>query len=251
MIKKLDISSYGSFQDFEWNKNINRQFGRRNIIYGRNYSGKTTLSRIFRVLEKEKHHFDFKDGKFKLFMEDGRTVDQTQVNNSNLNVRVYNSDFIRDNLSVFYNDDGTVQVFTVLGEANIKIESLIKNARGKIQEIERKVGNISDKTGISGEITRLKKEKNKKENKLDDLLRNKAREIYQNEFFFKRTQSKRTYNIRDIKSEIDQATELTEQERGKQKKVLQDNIKSNVNYKLQQLEQFDINNLIDRIVFNA
>ena len=55
-IKKID--KYAVFNNFDWNEIVRdkgnnvAEFKSINIIYGRNYSGKTTLSRIFRSLEK-------------------------------------------------------------------------------------------------------------------------------------------------------------------------------------------------------
>lgn len=57
MINGIDINSFGSFAGLDWKKRIRdggnnpQDFKRLNILYGRNYSGKTTLSRIFRALE--------------------------------------------------------------------------------------------------------------------------------------------------------------------------------------------------------
>lgn len=57
MINQIDISNFGSFSDFTWRKSVKdrgnnvQSFKRLNVLYGRNYSGKTTLSRIFRALE--------------------------------------------------------------------------------------------------------------------------------------------------------------------------------------------------------
>ena len=42
MFTKIDIEKFGLYKDFEWN--TLPALGRVNIIYGRNYSGKTTLS---------------------------------------------------------------------------------------------------------------------------------------------------------------------------------------------------------------
>jgi len=51
MFKKIDIQKFGLFEDFKWSKElIDNQLNKVNIIYGRNYSGKTTLSRIFGCL---------------------------------------------------------------------------------------------------------------------------------------------------------------------------------------------------------
>ena len=56
-VKRLDIKSFGSYSDFVWkgsirnSKNEVEDFRKLNILYGRNYSGKTTLSKIFRSFE--------------------------------------------------------------------------------------------------------------------------------------------------------------------------------------------------------
>ena len=57
MIEKLDIANFGSFDGFRWDTDVREphgavgRFKKLNILYGRNYSGKTTLSRIFRSFE--------------------------------------------------------------------------------------------------------------------------------------------------------------------------------------------------------
>lgn len=57
MIEKLDIANFGSFTEFRWDTDVRESHGavgrfkKLNILYGRNYSGKTTLSRIFRSFE--------------------------------------------------------------------------------------------------------------------------------------------------------------------------------------------------------
>ena len=45
MFTKIDIKKFGLYKDFKWAGLP--ELSRVNIIYGRNYSGKTTLSRIF------------------------------------------------------------------------------------------------------------------------------------------------------------------------------------------------------------
>ena len=54
-IKK--IKNLAVFEDYNWDEHVKdkngsvQNFKDINIIYGRNYSGKTTLSRIFRAFE--------------------------------------------------------------------------------------------------------------------------------------------------------------------------------------------------------
>ena len=53
MIKKIHtIRKIGVFQDYRRNGDL-RDFDDKNIIYGWNYSGKTTLSRLISFLDKE------------------------------------------------------------------------------------------------------------------------------------------------------------------------------------------------------
>ncbi|WP_369326865.1 AAA family ATPase [Alcaligenes nematophilus] len=67
MINQIDIASFGSFQGLEWKQTVRdsgknvKFFQRLNILYGRNYSGKTTLSRVFRALETRKLPLNYID----------------------------------------------------------------------------------------------------------------------------------------------------------------------------------------------
>lgn len=65
MIKKFSKISYGSYEDFIWVRDL-KEFQKINIFYGRNYSGKTTLSRILRSFELKEKHKDYLDSKFEL-----------------------------------------------------------------------------------------------------------------------------------------------------------------------------------------
>ncbi len=70
MINQIDSANFGSFQDWDWKKTVRdsgknvKSFQRLNILYGRNYSGKTTLSRIFRALETRKLPLNYVSSSF-------------------------------------------------------------------------------------------------------------------------------------------------------------------------------------------
>ncbi|EAI8264935.1 hypothetical protein CRM13_09060, partial [Campylobacter coli] len=53
-ILKFDKINFGSYENFTWDNGL-EEFKTINIFYGRNYSGKTTLSRIARSFELKKH----------------------------------------------------------------------------------------------------------------------------------------------------------------------------------------------------
>lgn len=78
MIYELDIAHFGSFDGFHWKNSIRdtpgnnvQHFKKLNIIYGRNYSGKTTLSRVFRSLEKGEIPWRFEGASFAVRGEQG------------------------------------------------------------------------------------------------------------------------------------------------------------------------------------
>jgi len=76
MIKKIDINNFGSYNEYSWNRVLSqdRSFKDVNIIYGRNYSGKTTLSQIFRCLEKKTLHSDYDNPDFNITLDSGSEI---------------------------------------------------------------------------------------------------------------------------------------------------------------------------------
>lgn len=205
MIKKIDIQKFGIFNDYEWNKTIggddDLSFKAVNIIYGRNYSGKTTFSRILKSIEDEKIHGDFSDANFEITLSDNNKITPSNLSDfkDQLLIRVYNSDFVKTNLSWLHNADGSINPFTILGQKNVEIDNQIK-------AIDEKLGNIELETGLLSE--QFKKEENfkiqsnkyqGKVNDLDNKLKDKARDIKNNTKLFNFP----TFNISHIKSDIE------------------------------------------------
>ena len=150
MINKIDIPKFALFNEFLWDKTIGKDtiFKTVNIIYGRNYSGKTTLSRIFRCVEKGEIHRHYLDAKFSISLSDKRSLSQNNLTSvpDDIKVRVYNADFVKDNLSWLHNDDGTIKPFTLLGSINVELDT-------KIKDIEEKLGKEDDKKGLRFELS--------------------------------------------------------------------------------------------------
>jgi wobble nucleotide-excising tRNase len=70
------------------------EFRRYNLIYGFNASGKTTLSRVLRCLER-----GASDGEFAVSFDDGKTITHESTRGTpSSNVAVFNIDFIDENL---------------------------------------------------------------------------------------------------------------------------------------------------------
>src|SRR5690625_335664 len=221
MIKKVDISEFGSFKNFSWNT-VMGEFQQRNIIYGRNYSGKTTLSRVFQCLEKDVMHDDFKTGNFQFHFENGDTINESQLPANRFNIRVYNSDFKRDNLSILHDDNGYVKPFAIIGETNVDTEKNIKINREEIEEMKRKIGDIEKKDGLLAEYNQLKKRYEQLDNHLAKMLTEKAGEIRGDIHLFKRTKGSKTYDKRNLEAEIPLAIKLTKEDKERYLSIIKD-----------------------------
>lgn len=100
----------GVIRDFTWPEEL-PSFGRYNLIYGWNGSGKTTISNIFRSLELQKPP----EGEVTLAIGN-RIVTGNSFPNTEVPVKVFNRDFVSAN--VFPIEGGNVPPIFILGEEN-------------------------------------------------------------------------------------------------------------------------------------
>ena len=152
MFTKINIKKFGLYKDFTWPEDL-PEFGRVNIIYGRNYQGKTTMSRIFDSVGLGVLHKNYADGEFVLQTDDANTPQVTQANMEDCpyKVRVYNSDFVKRNLSWLNNEDlGEIKAFALLGETNNAVQE-------EIDKIKEKLGDADKKTGLRYELQEKEK----------------------------------------------------------------------------------------------
>ena len=135
------IKSFGSFRDFAWDNSVKDNGGTVclcediNVIYGRNYSGKTTLSRIVRAMQQKQMPAHYEGAKFTVEFTDRHIVDQTLAQDTPLPIRVFNQDFVCDNLRFLLDtrsSDGTISSFAVIGEANNRLEEEIKHLEDEL-----------------------------------------------------------------------------------------------------------------------
>lgn len=205
MINQIDIASFGSFQGLDWKKTVRdsgknvKPFQRLNILYGRNYSGKTTLSRIFRALETRKLPLNYAGSSFTVTGDKG-AVTQAGLLTHNYDVRVYNRDFVTDNLSFLVNQDvgGVIKTFAIVGEQNKEIDEAIAL-------IETKLGSIEGKVGLRFELETKRKERDRTKaayttasNGLDEKLRTHAADKIKKN----RQYGSAIYNIDHIRRDI-------------------------------------------------
>ncbi len=151
MIKKIDqLKTFGIYKNFEWSKcGTLKDFSSKNIFYGWNYSGKTTLSRLFSSLKNKMIHEDFsEEGNFKISSETGNYQHDT-IHTYTRNIEVFNSDYIKENLKWEFDDNINAISFEV-GES-IEIRDKISKNLKEIDEIEGTVG----KSGKKAEFQKL------------------------------------------------------------------------------------------------
>jgi wobble nucleotide-excising tRNase len=134
MIRRIQyIKGFGVFDHFQWPADL-PDFKRFNLIYGWNYSGKTTLSRAFRCFEQGLPHVDFAAAQVQLKADGGTIYDLFEPSSAPA-FRVFNSDFVRENLSF---DDGSAAPILVLGT-----EDIAKQETLNAKKVERDTLNLS------------------------------------------------------------------------------------------------------------
>lgn len=145
MIKKIDhIRAFGIYQNFEWSTSGTlKDFSSKNIFYGWNYSGKTTLSRLFSSLKNKTIHGDFAEGSSFKISSEGGSYQHDTINTYTRNVEVFNSDYIRDNLKWEFDDNINAISFEV-GES-IDIREKIESNLTEIADIEGTENTIGKK----------------------------------------------------------------------------------------------------------
>lgn len=156
MIKRINkIKKFGVFEDYRRSGDI-RDFEEKNIFYGWNYSGKTTLSRLISYLDKNVEiEDDYKDVEFEVELEDGSKIDNVNRVTSTLQVQVFNSDFVKDNLHFGISDKINGIKFAVGDTGNIleQIEEIDKYITKANIVIDRNQGNITSFNGFETKFT--------------------------------------------------------------------------------------------------
>lgn len=157
MITKINkIKDFGVFKNF--NGSALPEFKTFNLIYGWNYSGKTTLSRVFRCLEKGKLHDDYSTATFEM---ENATAKYDNTFALKANIRVFNSDFVKENLKW---DADNIEPIFLLGAENIELQAELKQKE-------------TDLTIAETELAEDKRLRTEKQNRINGAVTNKARDI--------------------------------------------------------------------------
>lgn len=211
MISKFEeIKNMAVFRNFNWNSSVLDSngkpltFKRVNIIFGRNYSGKTTLSRVVRSFETGKLSDKYRAPTFKLILDNSIALSEIDYAEKKLLTRVFNEDFIRDNLQFMINPDSSILPFAILGEDNARIEAEIASIKTILGTLngDESTGLYKDyylsKAAYSAAINDLSKAEEILERQNHAKATDKGTGIkYQVDRF-----GKQNYNIRDLYKDI-------------------------------------------------
>jgi len=225
MIEHIDISCFGSFRNFVWRNCVREsdgniaEFKKLNILYGRNYSGKTMLSRIFRGLETGMLPDKIEDPSFSIKTSSG-TINQTEIPATHLQIRVYNKDFVDEHLDFLRDAQGNITPFAIVGRENKEIDRQIAQIEEELGSVERRRGLRHELANKRAEMQSRQEARDKAEKNLKGKLTDKARKIKQNH-----QHDDVNYDIRKINRDIKAIAErsmavLTEDEQKERKAVL-------------------------------
>lgn len=187
-IKRIaEIKNFSIFKNFNWDSNLTYQnkqgqnevydFKDINIFYGRNYSGKTSLSKIIRALETKVLSPKYENPDFKIEIDSQSLITPTTLSIFTHPIHVYNSDFVKENLKFIHDDTQNIESFSVtLGGDNQQIIN-------QIQSLKNELGSNQEnaETGIylsiKNKMTELQTAQNNHTSRttaLNDLLTDKA-----------------------------------------------------------------------------
>lgn len=153
----VKLRDCGVFRDFKWPSDL-PEFGRYDLIYGWNGSGKTTISRLFRALE---HRTPPPTGQVTLVL-DGQSISGDEFTQVTLPVRVFNRDFVTE--SVFPVAGGEVPPIFVVGKESVE----------KQKEVDRLKGG---RTRAEADLAAARSEKQDAERAFDRICIDRARVI--------------------------------------------------------------------------
>lgn len=192
----------GVLRDFTWPSDL-PTFGRFNLIYGWNGSGKTTISNLFRALEMRAAPAN---GEV-VFSINGRNVRGDKFKQEMIPVRVFNRDFVSEN--VFPVDGDDIPLIFVLGKETIEKQKQLDLAKGNLVGAETALQSAKEKQRDAERV--LDKHCFDRATVIRDTLRSSGKNEYNN---YDRTNYKqRAQQMTDAGDQNDHLLEETDRER--------------------------------------
>lgn len=199
-IKKIDIKDFGCYKDYKQHNQlgIGNDFnvGRVNIFYGRNYSGKSTYSKIFQSIELKQLPEKYGDIDFEIKLANQTFIKSNEITTHMLPIdcKVFNQRFIDDN--IYLHNDNKLNSFQISIGSDTN-ETLKKIEDIRLNELKPRNEKLSQ---IESNITEKQKKNKISKDSLDSKLRTTASKIKNLKNPSVVVGNK--YDIRDIKEEF-------------------------------------------------
>jgi len=143
MITQINkLRRFGIYQNYTWG--AIDDFKHKNLVYGWNYSGKTTLSKLFQVLEFKDKNKCFSGSEIEISINDGTTkiINQDSLASFPFIVKVFNSEYIK---RIFVWDEpktGFSPIAFYLGDEAGDLKKKVK----KLETVIERLTYLRDKT---------------------------------------------------------------------------------------------------------
>ena len=198
-IKKIDIKDFGCYKDYKQHSQsgIGNDFndGRINIFYGRNYSGKSTYSKIFQSIELKQLPEKYENIDFEVKLANHRIIKSNEIGSDlPIDCKVFNQQFIDDN--IYLHNDNKLNSFQISIGSDTN-ETLKKIEDIRLNELKPRNEKLSQ---VESDITKKQKKLKSSENGLNSKLRTTASKIKNLKNPSVVVGNK--YDIRDIKEEF-------------------------------------------------
>lgn len=198
-IKKNDIKDFGCYKDYKQHSQsgIGNDFndGRINIFYGRNYSGKSTYSKIFQSIELKQLPEKYENIDFEVKLANHRIIKSNEIGSDlPIDCKVFNQQFIDDN--IYLHNDNKLNSFQISIGSDTN-ETLKKIEDIRLNELKPRNEKLSQ---VESDITKKQKKLKSSENVLNSKLRTTASKIKNLKNPSVVVGNK--YDIRDIKEEF-------------------------------------------------
>lgn len=199
-IKKIDIKDFGCYKDYKQygQSGIGNDFNneRVNIFYGRNYSGKSTYSKIFQSIELKQLPEKYGNIDFEIKLANQTIIRSTEIETHPLPIdcKVFNQRFIDEN--IYLHNDNKLNSFQITIGSNTN-ETLKKIEEIRLNELKPREDILSN---IAANIQEKTNEHNKMKTSLNSKLSSTASKIKNQKNPSVVTSNR--YDIRDIKNEF-------------------------------------------------
>lgn len=199
-IKKIDIKDFGCYKGYKQHSQsgIGHDFndGRVNIFYGRNYSGKSTYSKIFQSIKLKQLPEKYGDIEFEIKLANQTFIKSNEIATHTLPIdcEVFNQRFIDDN--IYLHNDNKLNSFQISIGSDTN-ETLKKIEDIRLNELKPRNEKLSQ---IESDITEKQKKNKISKDSLDSKLRTTASKIKNLKNPSVVVGNK--YDIRDIKEEF-------------------------------------------------